>query len=146
MAEIKKWSRSTKILKSKVFRQYNNDSSNKMIANENGIRVACFEQFYHQVIKLKISQRSNWKFPRHIGIGEHRFTRKVVFSTTFCDIANNNIFDIARSHSTSELLPFIRTLKGWSKVKVVCIGMNSTYRNMFKNWFFNAQIVSDHFI
>lgn len=133
------------MLKREVFRQYNNGSSNKTIANENGIGVASVERFYHQVIDLKVRQRNNWECPRYLGIDEHRFTRKVGFSTTFCDLANNKIFDIAKGRSAAELLPFLKALKGRKKVKVVCIDMNSAYRNMVKTWFPNAQIVSDRF-
>ncbi|WP_432735247.1 ISL3 family transposase [Maridesulfovibrio sp. FT414] len=145
MDGIKKWSRSTELLKHEVFRQYNNGSCNKTIARENGIGVSSLERFYHQVIDLKARQRSNWKCPRYLGIDEHRFTRKVGFSTTFCDLANNKIFDIAMGRSAAELLPFLRNLKGRSKVKVVCIDMNSAYRHMVKTWFPNARIVSDRF-
>ncbi len=145
MGGVQKWSRSTELLKREVFRAYNNGCSNKTIANENGLGVASVERFYHQVIKLKISHYKNKVCPRYLGIDEHRFTRKVGFSTTFCDLKNNSIFDIAQGRSASELLPFLRALKGRSKVKVVCIDMNSAYRHLVKNWFPNAKIVSDRF-
>ncbi|WP_027722999.1 hypothetical protein [Maridesulfovibrio zosterae] len=47
MAGIKKWSRSTEQLKREVFRQYENGSCNKNVANENGVVVSSVKRFYH---------------------------------------------------------------------------------------------------
>ena len=89
---VKKWSRSTELLKRTVFRSYNNGYSNKDIAHENSIGVASVEHYYQQMIDHKVKQRKNKQCPRLLGIDEHRFTRKKGFLTTFCDLEKRNIF------------------------------------------------------
>jgi len=145
MEGVKKWGRSTEVLKRDVFRQYNNGSSNKIIAKESGIGVASAERYYHQMIHRKNKQRSNRQCPRILGIDEHRFTKRKRFLTTFCDLEKHNVFDVAEGRSSAELHNYLSSLKGRYKVKVVCIDMNSTYRSLVRKWFPNAKIVADRF-
>lgn len=50
-----------------------------------------------------------------------------------------------KGKSEKELLPFLASLKGRERVKVVCIDLSSTYRRIIRKWFPNAKIVSDRF-
>lgn len=142
---VKPWSRSTELLKKSVFRAYNKGYSCKDIAAENNIGLASVERFYHHLTRHKASHWKNRECPRVLGIDEHRFTRKQGFLTTFCDLENRRIFDIAKGRSASELESFLLSLRGRDKVEVVCIDMNSAYRRMVKDWFPNARIVADRF-
>ncbi len=142
---IKKWSRSTELLKKSVFHAYNKGYCNKDIAQENDIGVASVERFYHQMICHKANHRKSKNCPRVLGIDEHRFTRKKKFLTTFCDLEKNSVFDLAEGKSAADLKDFLLKLKGKEKVKIVCIDMNSAYRSLVRTWFPNAQIVSDRF-
>lgn len=145
MNGIKKWNRSTEPLKSNVFHTCSRGYSNKDAAHESGISVATVERFYHQMVLNKISHQSQRMCPRFLGIDEHRFSKKVGFVSTFCNLERHSVFDIAPGRSESELLPFLRTLKGRKNVKVVCIDMHAPYRKMIKKWFPNAKIVTDRF-
>jgi len=80
-----------------------------------------------------------------LGIDEHRFSKKVGFVTTFCNLEKQSVFDLAPGRSEAELLPFLRTLRGRKEVKVVCMDMHSPYRKMTRKWFPNAKIVTDRF-
>lgn len=142
---VKKWSRTTEILKRSVFKTYNKGQSNSSIAHDYGISFASAERYYHQMEILKNKQLENRCCPRVLCIDEHRFTRKQGFATTFCDIRNRCIFDVALGKDSTSLHNFLISLKGREKVQIVCIDMNSDYRKLVKQYFPNAVIVSDRF-
>ncbi|ACD96586.1 ISL3 family transposase [Trichlorobacter lovleyi] len=142
---VKKWSRSTEPLKSNVFETCRRGYSNKDAAFESGLSVATIERYYHQMVLQKISHQKNRPCPRIIGIDEHRFSRKVGFVTTFCNLEKHSVFDIAPGRSEAELLPFLESLQGRKQVEVVCMDMHAPYRKMVKKWFPNAKIVTDRF-
>ena len=145
MNGIRKWSRSTEPLKSNVFYTCSRGYSNADAASESGISVASVERFYHQMVLQKISHQKNRVCPRYIGIDEHRFSRKIGFVTTFCNLDKHSVFDISPGRSEADLLPFLRTLKGRKRVRVVCMDMYAPYRRIVRRWFPNAKIVTDRF-
>ena len=142
---VRPWSRATELLKKSVFLEYNKGISNKDIAELQGVSVATAERFYHQMILLEDSQFQNRLCPRFLGIDEHRFTRRAGFATTFCDLGKNKVFDIALGKSVATLHAFLCSLEGRDRVRVVCIDMNSAYRNIVRQYFPKALIVSDRF-
>ena len=142
---VKLWGRATEVLKKSVFSVYNKGYSNADIARDNGIGVATVERYYHQMIVHKNSHFQNRVCPRILGIDEHRFTRRHGFVTTFCDLQKRKVVDIALGRDQGRLREFLLSLEGRERVKVVCIDMNSAYRNLVRRWFPNAVIVSDHF-
>lgn len=142
---VKTWSRTTELLKRNIFQSYNKGISCQDIATDNGIGVASVERYYHQVMQHKASHWKNRTCPRILGIDEHRFTRRQGFLTTFCDLAKRRVFDVVKGRSAPEMIDFLLSLKGRSKVKVVCIDMNSAYRKLVREWFPNARLVTDRF-
>lgn len=145
MHGIKKWGRSTEPLKSTVFNICRRGYSNRDAASESGISVATVERFYHQMVVQKISHQSERLCPTILGIDEHRFSKKIGFVTTFCNLARHSIFDVAPGRSEAELQPFLKSLQGRKRVKMVCMDMHAPYRKMVKKWFPNAKIVTDRF-
>jgi len=142
---VKKWARSTEPLKSSVFNACKKGYSNKDAASESGLSVATVERFYHQMVQQKISHQKERLCPRYLGIDEHRFSRKIGFVTTFCNLERHSVFDVAPGRSEAELLPFLKALQGRKRVKVVCMDMHAPYRKMVRRWFPNAKIVADRF-
>lgn len=142
---VKRWGRSTELLKKSVFSAYNNGSSNASIAWEHGIGVATVERYYHQMIAHKAGHYQSRQCPRVLGIDEHRFTRRHGFVTTFCDLQKRKVMDIALGKDSTALYAFLNSLQGRERVRVVCIDMNSGYRSLIKQWFPNAVIVCDRF-
>lgn len=142
---VKKWSRSTEPLKHRVFTVCRKGYTNKDAALEGGISVATVERFYHQMVMQKIRHQNNRQCPRIMGIDEHRFSRKTGFVTTFCNLEKHSVFDVACGRSEAELLPFLTSLRGRHRVKVVCMDMHAPYRKMVRRWFPNANIVTDRF-
>jgi transposase len=145
MTGVKKWSRSTEPLKHSIFNVCRKGYTNKDAAVESGISVATVERFYHQMVAQKISHQQNRQCPRFLGIDEHRFSRKTGFVTTFCNLEKHSVFDVACGRSEAELLPFLESLRGRHRVKVVCMDMHAPYRKMVRRWFPNAKIVTDRF-
>ena len=142
---IKKWNRTTEPVKKRVFWLYNKGYSCKDISKEINIGYASVERYYQSVTIEKNKHYLSKQCPRILGIDEHRFTKKVGYVTTFCDLKNHTVFDIAKGRSESELFLYLSNLKGRSLVRVVCIDMNSSYRSIVRKWFPNAKIVSDRF-
>jgi len=145
MNGIKKWSRSTEPLKNNIFYTCSRGFTNADAAHESGISVASVERYYHQMVQQRISHQKNRLCPRYIGIDEHRFSKNIGFVTTFCNLEKHSVFDISPGRSEAELLPFLRTLQGRKRVKVVCMDMHAPYRKMVRKWFPNAKIVADRF-
>ena len=122
-------------MKKSVFLEYNKGIFNKDITGLQGVSVATAERFYHQMILLEDAQFQNRRCPRFLGIDEHRFTRRTGFATTFCDLGKNKVFDIALGKSAATLHSFLCSLEGRDRVRVVCIDMNSAYRNIVRQYF-----------
>lgn len=142
---VRPWNRATELLKKNVFLEYNKGVSNKDIAELQGISVATDERFHHQKILLEDSQFQNRLYPRFLGINEHQFTSRVGFATTFCDLGKNKVFDIALGKSATALHSLLCSLEGRDRVRVVCIDMNSAYRNIVRQYFPKTMIVLDRF-
>lgn len=142
---VKKWSRSTEPLKKNIFNVCRRGYTNKDAAFESGISVATVERFYHQMVVHKIHHQENRQCPRIIGIDEHRFSKRAGFVTTFCNLEKHSVFDVACGRSEAELTPFLASLRGRHRVKVVCMDMYAPYRKMVRQWFPNAKIVTDRF-
>ena len=96
---VKKWGRSTEPLKAAVFNVCKKGYSNKDAASESGISVATVERFYHQMVQQKISHQRERLCPRYLGIDEHRFSRKLGFVTTFCNLERHSVFDVSPGSS-----------------------------------------------
>jgi transposase len=60
-------------------------------------------------------------------------------------LKNHRVFDLSPGRSEAELAPYLRTLHGREKVRVVCIDLSNSYRSMIKRWFPKALIVADRF-
>lgn len=108
--------------------------------------MATVERFYHQMVAHRVSHQNERICPRYLGIDEHRFSKKIGFVTTFCNLERHSTFNSAPGRSEAELLPFLRTLQGRKNVKVVCmVDIYYPYRKMAKKWFPNTKIVTDRF-
>ena len=144
IAGVRLWSRSTEALKRSVFAACNRGCTASAVARDYGIGTASVERFYHHVLGLE-NRKMFPLCPRVLGIDEHRFTRKLGFATTFCDLRHRRVFDIALGRDTGSLSGFFRSLRGRDRVRIVCMDMNRAYRNLVRRWFPNAMIVLDRF-
>ncbi len=80
-----------------------------------------------------------------LGIDEHSFSKKQGYATTLCDLRQHRIFDVVKGKSAQDLKSYLSQLQGKEKVKVICIDLSSSYRQLIRQYFPNAMIVADRF-
>jgi len=83
--------------------------------------------------------------PQVLGIDEHFFTRRKGYATTFCDLKNHRIYDVALGRSEAALDSYFLRLQGKDQVRVVSMDLASVYRALVKKYFPRALIVADRF-
>lgn len=142
---ILKYQRATQKLRQQVFREHTQGVSQTDLAKQLNLGKSTVERWFHAYYRLQNQYRLNQHWPRVLGIDEHSFSKKQKFATTFCDLSNHRIFDVVKGKSASDLLPFLNLLPGRERVKVACIDLSNTYRNLIKKYFPSALIVSDRF-
>lgn len=142
---IGKYQRATERLKAQVFNQHTNGMDQKAISKLFKVGKATIERWYHEYYWRENQEIKDRHCPSVLGIDEHSFSRKQGFATTFCDLRKNKIFDVVKGRSSKELAEFLSQLKGRERVKIVCIDLSSTYRQMIRQYFPNAKIVADRF-
>jgi transposase len=142
---IGKHQRSTERLKAQVFHQHTEGVSQKSISKLFKVGKATIERWYHEYYLRENQEIKERHCPSVLGIDEHSFSRKHGFATTFCDLRKNKIFDVVKGRSAKDLADFLNQLKGRERVKIVCIDLSSTYRQLVKQYFPNAKIVADRF-
>ncbi len=116
-----------------------------VLAERQKIAPATVGRIYAQFTQRKAKERESLDCPQVLGIDEHTIHRGHRFATTFCDLKNHRVFDISPGRSEAELAPYLRTLRGREKVRVVCIDLSNSYRSMIRRWFPRAAIVADRF-
>jgi len=137
--------RSTEPLRQQLAKLHHEGIPQSSVARMNGLSDASIERFYAEYNERKAAERLTRQCPIVLGIDEHTLHKKQRFATTFCDLRNHKVFDVVKGKSEKELLPFLASLKGRERVKVVCIDLSSSYRRIIRKWFPNAKIVSDRF-
>ena len=75
---------------------------------------ATVSRIYTEFTERKAAERLSLECPLMLGIDEHTLHKKTKFATTFCDLANNRIFDIVEGKSAADLEGFFSKLKGTS--------------------------------
>jgi transposase len=106
---------------------------------------ATVSRIYTEFTERKAAERLSLECPLMLGIDEHTLHKKTKFATTFCDLANNRIFDVVEGKSAADLEDFLSKLKGRKKVKMVCIDLCSAFRSLVRRYFPNAILVADRF-
>jgi transposase len=142
---LKPGRRSTEPLRQQLARLHHEGIPQSTLAGMNGISDASIERFYAEYNQRKAAERLTQQCPMVLGLDEHTLHKKQRFATTFCDLRNHKVFDVVAGKSEKELLPFLASLKGRERVKIVCIDLSSSYRSLIRKWFPNAKIVSDRF-
>ena len=137
--------RSSEIFRKEVFEKHNNGICQSTLSKMLSIGSATIERWYHDFLKLKVSEMKNAHCPRIMGIDEHFFSRKNGYATTICNLGNNKVFDVTLGRTDLSLSSYLKNLRGKENVKVVVMDMAEVYRQAVKKHFPNAKIVSDRF-
>jgi transposase len=139
------WRQSSEPFRENTYRMHHNGICVSTLARILQIGSATIERIYHQFTERKAKERMSLQCPMVLGIDEHTLHKGTRFATTFCDLKNHKVFNVVPGRSPRELAPYVASLKGRERVKVVCIDLSSPYRFLIKKWFPNARIVADRF-
>lgn len=142
---IEKYQRATVRLKKQIFHQHTDGISQQVLSKRFKIGKATIERWYQQRYYFENRERINIPCPSVLGIDEHSFSKKDGYATTFCDLRTHKIFDVVKGRSESQLADYLNQLDGKDRVKVVCMDLSSSYRNLVRKHFPNAMIVADRF-
>ena len=136
---------SSEPLRQRIYELHQDGLSGSRLANWTEMGTATIERIYHQFTRRKARERRATQCPVVLGIDEHTLHKGCRFATTFCNLQRHRVFDVVEGKSPQELEPFLASLQGRERVRVVCIDMSSTYRALVRRYFPKARIVADRF-
>jgi len=142
---IGKYQRATERLHYQVFHLHTEGISQKSLARDFKLGKGTIERWYHQGYQLAAQEIKVAHCPEVLGIDEHFFSKKQGYATTLCNLRRHKIFDIVKGRSGEALKNYLQTLPGKERVKVVCMDLSSTYRQIVQEYFPQAKIVADRF-
>lgn len=142
---IGKYQRATERLHKTIFHRHTQGVSQKTLAQDFKMGKATIERWYHREYQLAYKEIKVKACPTVLGIDEHFFSNKQGYATTFCDLRKHKIFDIVKGRSESELKHYLQQLPGKEHVKVICMDLSNSYRQLIQKYFPNAKIVADRF-
>jgi transposase len=142
---IKPGRHSTEPWREAIYERHDDGICASTLARREALGQATVGRIYAQFTERKARERLSRDCPRVLGIDEHTVQRGQRFATTFCDLKNRRVFDLSPGRSEAELAPYLRSLHGRERVRVVCIDLSNTYRAIIRRWFPRAKIVADRF-
>ena len=142
---IAKYQRATERLHYQVFHRHTQGVSQQDISKDFKMGKATIERWYHQRYVLANKEIQNQACPQVLGIDEHFFSKKQGYATTLCNLRKHKIFDIVKGKSANDLRSYLAELPGKERVKVVCMDLSSSYRQLVQRYFPQAKIVADRF-
>jgi transposase len=142
---IGRYQRATEKVRSQVFHLHSKGISQKDLAQDLQCGKSTIERWYHQGYLRHNAELDMRLCPKVLGIDEHSFSKKQGYATTFCNLAKHKIFDVVPGKSAASLTDYLHQLGGKERVKVVCIDLSTTYRNLVRQHFPHALIVADRF-
>lgn len=142
---ISKYQRATEPLQKHIFHRHTEGMSQKSISRDFRLGKATIERWYHKQYVLTHKKIHVLHCPRVLGIDEHFFSKKQGYATTFCNLGKHKIFDVVKGRYAKDLGSYLNQLEGKDRVKVVCIDLSNSYRDLIRNYFPKAKIVADRF-
>ena len=117
---------SSEPFREQVYQQHQDGICGSTLASYFQIGTATVERIYAQFTTRKANERRGHQCPLVLGIDEHSLHKRCRFATTFCDLRNRRVFEVAKGKSLQELVPFLASLQGRERVRVICIDMSNT--------------------
>jgi transposase len=128
-----------------VYQQHLDGINRSCLGRRKGIGAATVQRYFLRHLQRRARQDHPTVCPQVLGIDEHFFTRRKGYATTFCDLKNHRIYDVALGRSEAALEAYFLHLEGKQKVRVVCMDLATVYRSIVKRHFPKALIVADRF-
>ncbi len=142
---IQPFQRASESFQEMVYQRHLDGINRSCLGRREGIGAATVERYFLRRLQKHARQDHPPVCPKVLGIDEHFFTRKKGYATTFCDLKNHRIYDIALGRSEAALEAYFITLEGKDQVRVVCMDLATVYRSIVKLHFPKALIVADRF-
>ena len=142
---IQRCQRASESFQEMVYQQHLDGINRSCMGRRKGIAAATVQRYFLRRLRRRARQDHPPVCPQVLGIDEHFFTRKKGYATTFCDLKNHRIYDIALGRSEAALEAYFLRLEGKDQVRVVCMDLATVYRSIVKAQFPNALIVADRF-
>ena len=142
---IGKHQRATERLQAQIFDRHTQGISQQDLSKDFRMGKATIERWYRKRYLLEHQEFQNELCPTVLGIDEHFFSKKQGFATTLCNLRKHKIFDIVKGRSAKELGDYFANLPGKERVKVICMDLSSSYRQIVQFHFPHAKIVADRF-
>ena len=137
--------RYTEAYRKEVFNLHRHGISQSDLGRIKHIGTATVERWFHQLLERKNREYSSYRYPEQLGIDEHRFSKKISFSTTLCDLSNHRVLDLLKGRSSAQITTALKSIPGRHSVRMVNMDLSETYRSIVKDVFPNACIVTDRF-
>jgi transposase len=142
---IQPFQRASESFQEMVFQQHLDGINRSCLGRRKGIGAATVQRYFLRRLQRRARQDHPPVCPKVLGIDEHFFTRRKGYATTFCDLQNHRIYDIALGRSEAALESYFLHLEGKEQVRVVCMDLAVVYRALVKKQFPRAVIVADRF-
>lgn len=137
--------RASEAFRLEVFEAHDGGVTQRKITRTHDISAATVERWYQSHCRQRCSEMSNRPCPRILGIDEHFFTRRRGYATSFVDLKNHKVFDVALGRSEPSLRRYLERLPGRDQVQVIVMDLSETYRSIARRYFPQATIVADRF-
>jgi len=142
---IQPFQRASESFQEMVFQQHLDGINRSCLGRRKGIGAATVQRYFLRRLQKRARQDHAPLCPKILGIDEHFFTRKKGYATTFCDLKNHRIYDVALGRSEAALESYFLRLEGKEQVRIVCMDLAVVYRSIVKKHFPQAVIVADRF-
>lgn len=128
-----------------VFQQHLDGINRSCLGRRKGIAAATVQRYFLRRLQRRARQDHPPECPQVLGIDEHFFSRKQGYATTFCDLKNHRIYDVALGRSQASLEAYLQNLQGKHRVRILCMDLATVYRSIARQHFPQAIIVADRF-
>jgi len=142
---IQPFQRASESFQEMIFQQHLDGINRSCLGRRKGIGAATVQRYFLRRLQRRAKQDHAPVCPQVLGIDEHFFTRKKGYATTFCDLKNHRIYDVALGRSEAALESYFLRLEGKEQVRIVCMDLAVVYRSIVKAQFPKAVIVADRF-
>jgi transposase len=142
---VQPFQRASESFQEMIYQQHLDGINRSCLGRRKGIGAATVQRYFCRRLQKHVRQDHPPLCPKVLGIDEHFFTRKKGYATTFCDLKNHRVYDIALGRSEAALEAYFLSLEGKDQVRVVCMDLAAVYRSLVKLQFPNALIVADRF-
>ena len=128
-----------------VYQQHLDGINRSCLGRRKGIGAATVQRYFLRHLQRLARQDHAPVCPKVLGLDEHFFTRHKGYATTFCDLKNHRIYDVALGRSEAALESYLLSLAGKKQVRIVCLDLAVVYRSIVRKHFPKALIVADRF-